>query len=116
VWATILAAASNTSDQAPEVPAELIGGILIALITGATAVAVALIQRNKKDNAAAAAAPQPFVISEQEWIAVRDRSIRTENTLEMLDRLMNGHILQTDAERDKLREDVANIKGQLGIR
>ena len=113
MWETILAAATNAADQPPEVPSEPIGVILVALITGATAIAVALIQRNRRDTTSATPV---FAVPEGEWVAVRDRTVRIESALEHLDRLVQGHIRECDKDLDKFREDLANVKGQLGIR
>lgn len=116
MWTTLAEAATNSP---PKVPSELIGVIVTALITGATAIVVAIVQRKRSgssESAAPATGGRVFVISETEWCAVRDRSLSTESALAILQRYFDGHVRTTDAAVDKVREDLANIKGQLGIR
>lgn len=113
MWVHILAeAASNTPDQPPQIPDSFIGILLTGLITGATAVAVALIQRGKKDRQVIV----PFTVPESEWIASRDRSIRIEEYLEQLDRMLQRHMEQCDRKDDNMRDEIGRIKGHLGIK
>ena len=116
MWTTLAEAATNSP---PKVPSELVGVIVTALITGATAVVVAIIQRKRSgssDTASSNGGGRAFVISETEWCAVRDRSLTTESALRILQRYFDGHVRDTDASLAKTKEDIANIKGQLGIR
>ena len=112
MWMQVLAeAANNTPAQPPEISGSFIGILLTGLITGATAIAVALIQRGKRDRAVVV----PFTVPESEWIASRDRSIRIEEYLEQLDRLIQRHIEQCDRDSNDLRDSIGRIKGHLGI-
>ena len=120
MWISTLAeAASNapTPDAPPQVPYEFFGVLASALIAGITAVIVAILQRTKRSTEAA---PRqgggPFMVSEADWNTVRDRSVTTQGAVEMLDRTLRGHMGDSDEAMSKIREDIANIKGQLGIR
>lgn len=112
MWMHILAeAATNTPDQPPQIPDSLIGILLTGLITGATAIAVAIIQRGKRDRQVAV----PFTVPESEWVTVRDTSIRIEEYLEQLDRLIQRHIEQCDRKDENMLDDIGRIKGHLGL-
>lgn len=116
MWISTLAEAA--SDAPPQVPYEFFGVVASALIAGITAVVVAIVQRTKKSTEAAptgTTGSRPFMVSETDWCTVRDRSITNKNALETLDRYFQGHVESSDETISKIREDIANIKGQLGI-
>lgn len=118
MWISTLveAAASNAP---PQIPYEFFGVVASAMIAGLAAVAVAVLQRTKRSTtieAVPTSGNRPFMVSEADWCTVRDRSVRTQNALEILDRTVYNHIHDSDEVISKIREDIANIKGQLGIR
>lgn len=116
MWIASLAQAA--SDTPPQVPYEFFGVIASALIAGITGIIVAIVQRTKRSNSSEAApdsGSRPFMLSEADWRGVRDRSISTKSALDMLDRQLSAHIRDSDEMMGKIREDIANIKGQLGI-
>lgn len=135
-WGNWLAAATEVTppeQQAPTIPSELIGSVIIALITGVVAVVVAIIQRGKAEKTSPSPAVS-FAVPEVEWYATRNRSIATEADHKTLAKAFDGHVTDYDEHVDKsnealgklredtsdalskIREDLANIKGQLGIR
>lgn len=116
MWISILADAA--SDAPPKVPYEFFGVVASAMIAGITAVMVAIIQRTKRSSNEAApdAGSRPFVLSETDWHKVRDRSLTTESGHQELVRRFEGHVTESDDEREALRREVDYIKGQLGIR
>lgn len=116
MW-TILTEAATNAPEPPQVPSELIGVVLTALITGATAVIVAIVQRKKSPvpQEATATGSRPFAVSESEWIAVRDRSVENSATHKSLCERFDGHVRISDEALSEIREDIARLKGQLGI-
>lgn len=116
MWISTLAEAAT--DAPPQVPYEFFGVLASALIAGITAVVVAILQRTKRSTEAAPTRQGggPFLVSESDWNTVRDRSVTTQGAVDILDRTLQGHMRDTDEIMNKIREDIANIKGQLGIR
>lgn len=115
MW-TILTEAATNAPEAPKIPSELIGVVLTALITGATAVIVAIVQRKKSPvPEATATGSRPFAVPESEWIAVRDRSVETASGHKSLCERFEGHIRISDEVISEMQQDIANLKGRLGL-
>lgn len=114
------------TDTAPTLPAELIGTVVIALITGVVTIVVAIIQRNKggATPAPTTGAPIaiPFAIPEKEWEETRRRALAAEADVKHLAKDFyrhvedyDGHVESAEEKLSKLRERVARAEGQLGI-
>lgn len=118
MWTTILAAAPSSPTSVSQ-SSESVGAILIALITGGTAILVAVIQRKSKtgnDPSNPSHPPvQPFSVPEAEWVTTRDRATTVmAGHLELKERF-DGHVKLADEAIDKLEHDIAWLKGRLGL-
>lgn len=116
VW-TILAEAANnpTPSQVPQVPSELIGILLTSLITALTAIVVAIVQR-RKPATESGESMRPFVVPEGEWVTTRNLAVTVNSSHQELLRRFDGHVNLSDEAIDKFAQELAYIKGQLGIR
>lgn len=116
VWTILTEVATNTPEP-PKIPSELIGVVLTALITGATAIIVAIVQRKKSPTSEATAiGGRPFAVPESEWIQVRDRSVETASGHRSLCERFDGHVRYSDETISEMQQDIANLKGQLGLK
>ncbi len=97
--------------------------MLVALVTGITGIIVALIQRGKRDNATSAStspATQPgstpvFVISKEDWTGLRDGVIKLAATFESFKGYYDANERRVLGELQDLDNEVARVKGHLGI-
>jgi hypothetical protein len=117
---TLMEAATTSTNTVPpappQIPSELIGIVLTGLITGATAIIVAIVQRNRGGRTTAESSSSPFTLKEADWNETRNRSLTTESGHKSLCERFDGHIRDSDTALNDIREDIAYIKGQLGIK
>lgn len=116
----LVTAAEEVPAAPPAIPFETAGIVLVALVTGITAIIVALIQRGKKDTRSAPAASGTpavpvFVISKEDWTEVRDAVVKLVAAFEGHKRDYDLHERWTTGEVRELDNELSRIKGHLGI-
>lgn len=95
--------------------------LLVALVTGITAIIVALIQRGKNKTAtsttvSSSPAVPVFIISKEDWTEVRDTVIRLASAFETFKTSYDYHEKWTTGEVRELDNELSRIKGHLGIK
>ena len=124
MWLELIAAAEEkVPTPPPDIPFEQIGIVLVALVTGITAIIVAVIQRGaKKAEATPTATPATpvaaspvFVVSKEEWEKVRDSSIRVETQLADLKSSFDYHERMMLGEVRELDKQISRVHGHLGM-
>lgn len=122
-------AAATPPETPPEVPYESIGLVLVAIITGISGLAVAVVQRNSKKatppvTLAPEVTPVPvstsgtgshFLVSENDWVDTRNRAICVESDHKTLSTDYHAHVESSQEAIAKVREELARIKGTLGL-
>jgi hypothetical protein len=118
------APAPATSPTEPGLPYEQIGLILVAIVTGVTGIIVAIIQKGGK-TATTQTSPPPsvtphttagsFVLSETEWITIRDRAIRVEAAIEALRHEYNTHDQLSSRHMTRMNTKIEAIEQRLGL-
>ena len=125
MWLDIIAAVEEkVPTPPPDIPFEQIGIVLVAVVTGLTAIIVAIIQRGGKKNETPAPAPVAplapgagpvFVIPKDEWEKVRDGFVRLDTEFSRLRSEYDIHERWTVGEVREMDNEVSRMKGHLGM-
>lgn len=125
MWLDIIAAVDDqVPTPPPDIPFEQIGIVLVAVVTGLTAIIVAMIQRGGKKTQVPTPAPAAtlvpgatpvFVIPKDEWEKVRDGYVRLDTEFTRLRYEHDLHEKWTTGEVREMDKEVSRMKGHLGL-